>query len=188
MQPRRHRDHGPVDVIHDGVPQRGLWYRRRGIAKTGAALSGGGFANITSAKADQKTFADFNGIDITIPGFTFTDIAFDVQLNPTEQSGTDSFTAQAFSGAHISDGTATGSDTPDDDKQFSLTAVGGAFDEVNLLSADGFNEIKHIEISGLARVVGSAVPEPSTWAMLVAGFGLMGLVGYRKTRSGNALA
>jgi hypothetical protein len=92
MQPRRHRDHGPVDVIHDGVPQRGLWYRRRGIAKTGAALSGGGFANITSAKADQKTFADFNGIDITIPGFTFTDIAFDVQLNPTEQSGTDSLT------------------------------------------------------------------------------------------------
>jgi PEP-CTERM motif len=152
--------------------------------------TGGGFANITSANADDKLFPakDFNGIDITIPGFTFTDIAFDVQLNPTEASGTDSFTAQAFSGAHISDGTATGSDTPDDDKQFSLTAVGGAFDEVNLLSADGFNEIKHIEISGLARVVGSAVPEPSTWAMLVAGFGLMGLVGYRKTRSGNALA
>jgi hypothetical protein len=67
-------------------------------------------------------------------------------------------------------------------------SVCGAFDEVNLLSADGFNEIKHIEISGLARVVGSAVPEPSTWAMLVTGFGLMGLVGYRKTRSGNALA
>jgi hypothetical protein len=66
--------------------------------------------------------------------------------------------------------------------------VGGAFDELNLLNADGFKEIKHIEISGLARVVGSAVPEPSTWAMLVAGFGLMGLVGYRKTRSGNALA
>jgi hypothetical protein len=152
--------------------------------------TGGGFANITSANADDKLFPakDFNGIDITIPGFTFTDIAFDVQLNPTEASGTDSFTAQGFSGAHISDGIATGTDTPDDDKQFSLTAVGGAFDEVNLLSADGFNEIKHIEISGLARVVGSAVPEPSTWAMLVAGFGLMGLVGYRKTRSGNALA
>jgi hypothetical protein len=66
--------------------------------------------------------------------------------------------------------------------QFSLTAVGGAFDELNLLNADGFKEIKHIEISGLARVVGSAVPEPSTWAILVAGFGLMGLVGYRKQR------
>ena len=145
--------------------------------------TGGGFANITSANADSKNFAGFNGIDITIPGFTFTDIAFDVQLHPTESSGTDTFTAQAFSGAHISDGISTGSDAPDTDKQFSLTAVGGVFDEVNLLSADGFDQIKHIEISGLARVVGSAVPEPSTWAMMGLGFGLMGLLGYRKTRS-----
>ena len=145
--------------------------------------TGGGFANITSANADKKSFSDFNGIDITIPGFTFTDIAFDVQLHPTESSGTDTFTAQAFSGAHISDGISTGSDAPDTDKQFSLTAVGGVFDEVNLLSADGFDEIKHIEISGLARVVGAAVPEPSTWAMMGLGFGLMGLLGYRKTRS-----
>jgi hypothetical protein len=27
------------------------------------------------------------------------------------------------------------------------------------------------------------VPEPSTWAMLLVGFGLLGLLGYRKTRS-----
>jgi PEP-CTERM motif len=33
-----------------------------------------------------------------------------------------------------------------------------------------------------------AVPEPSTWAMMALGFGLLGLVGYRKTRSDNALA
>ena len=150
--------------------------------------TGGGFANITSANADSKNFAGFNGIDITIPGFTFTDIVFDVQLNPTEASGMDSFTAQGFSGAHISDGIATGIDTPDDDKQFALNAVGGAFDEVNLLSADGFKEIKHIEISGLAAVVGSAVPEASTWAMMVAGFVGLGFLGYRKTRSDNALA
>jgi hypothetical protein len=36
--------------------------------------------------------------------------------------------------------------------------------------------------------VTSAVPEPSTWAMLIAGFGFLGFVGYRKTRSDNALA
>jgi hypothetical protein len=99
-----------------------------------------------------------------------------------------SFTAQGFSGAHISDGVATGTDTPDDDKQFALNAVGGAFDEVNLLSADGFKEIKHIEISGLAAVVGSAVPEPSTWALMGLGFAALGLLGYRKTRSDDALA
>jgi PEP-CTERM motif len=29
----------------------------------------------------------------------------------------------------------------------------------------------------------AAVPEPSTWAMMALGFGLMGLLGYRKTRS-----
>jgi hypothetical protein len=33
-----------------------------------------------------------------------------------------------------------------------------------------------------------ALPEPSTWAMMALGFGLLGLVGYRKTRSDNALA
>jgi hypothetical protein len=32
------------------------------------------------------------------------------------------------------------------------------------------------------------IPEPSTWAMMALGFGLLGLVGYRKTRSDNALA
>jgi PEP-CTERM motif len=34
----------------------------------------------------------------------------------------------------------------------------------------------------------SSVPEPSTWAMMALGFGLLGLLGYRKTRSDNALA
>jgi hypothetical protein len=37
-------------------------------------------------------------------------------------------------------------------------------------------------------VIGTVVPEPSTWAMLLLGFGLLGLLGYRKTRSDNALA
>jgi hypothetical protein len=32
------------------------------------------------------------------------------------------------------------------------------------------------------------VPEPATWAMLLIGFGALGILGYRKTRSDNALA
>jgi hypothetical protein len=36
--------------------------------------------------------------------------------------------------------------------------------------------------------VASVIPEPSTWAMMALGFGLLGLLGYRKTRSDNALA
>jgi hypothetical protein len=138
----------------------------------------GGFATI---KPEQGAVS-FNGVDIVIPGFTFTDIAFDTQLTPTASS-TDSFTVTAFSGAHVSDGTGTLSDAADTDKQFSVTAVGGAFDEVNIQSTTGFDEIKHIEISGLAPVVSAVVPEPSTWAMFVAGFGLMGLLGWTRSRT-----
>ena len=34
----------------------------------------------------------------------------------------------------------------------------------------------------------AAIPEPSTWAMMLLGFAGLGLLGYRKTRSDNALA
>jgi hypothetical protein len=40
----------------------------------------------------------------------------------------------------------------------------------------------------VSSAVSAAVPEPSTWAMMLAGFGLLGLLGYRKTRGDNALA
>jgi hypothetical protein len=36
--------------------------------------------------------------------------------------------------------------------------------------------------------VTNTVPEPSTWAMMALGFAGLGFLGYRKTRSGNALA
>jgi hypothetical protein len=35
-------------------------------------------------------------------------------------------------------------------------------------------------ITGFNQAMESGVPEPSTWAMLIAGFGLIGLVGFRK--------
>jgi PEP-CTERM motif len=37
-------------------------------------------------------------------------------------------------------------------------------------------------ITGFNEAMESGVPEPSTWAMLLAGFGLVGLVGFRKRR------
>jgi hypothetical protein len=36
-------------------------------------------------------------------------------------------------------------------------------------------------------ITAAAVPEPSTWAMTALGFSLLGLLGYRKTRSDNGL-
>lgn len=145
------------------------------FASDGGALNmeldlANGFATITPAHG----FVDFNGIDVTVPGFTFTDLIFDVQLTPTS-STIDNFTISDFIGAHIADGVGNESDKADTDKEFSTFAVGRPFDEVDIRSLTGFDEIKHIEISGLA-----AVPEPSTWVMLIAGFGLVGLVGWRR--------
>jgi hypothetical protein len=51
-------------------------------------------------------------------------------------------------------------------------AEGGSITLAPGASLTGFNE----------SMAAGAVPEPSTWAMLGIGFGLMGLVGYRKTR------
>jgi hypothetical protein len=141
-----------------------------------------GFATIDPTPVNKGGGVDFNGVDITVPGFTFTDIAFDVQLTPTD-SRTDNFTIQAFSGAHVLDGTGFESDAADTNKQFSVTAGGGAFDEVNVQSLTGFDEIKHIEISGLAAIV----PEPSTWAMMAVGFGLMGVFGWRRRHVSRAV-
>lgn len=134
-----------------------------------------GFATITPAHG----FVDFNGIDVTIPGFTFKDLVFDVQLTPTS-STLDSFTISDFSGAHVFDGVNTEFDKADTDKEFSTTAVGGVFDEVNIKSLTGFDEIKHIEVSGLAPV--AAIPEPKTWVMALLGFASLGYAAYRRNR------
>jgi hypothetical protein len=46
---------------------------------------------------------------------------------------------------------------------------------VTTSSTGGFKEVKHIEFS-----VASAVPEPSTWAMMILGFAGVGFMAYRR--------
>jgi hypothetical protein len=58
-----------------------------------------------------------------------------------------------------------------------IVNAGAYFAEVSGIS--GLAPI-HIAIDG--TVTASSVPEPATWAMLVAGFGLIGLVGMRRGR------
>jgi hypothetical protein len=132
-----------------------------------------GFATIKPTNG-----VSFNGLDITVPGFTFTELVFDTQLTPTANP-TDSFSTEGFSGAHVSDGLTTFTEAADTDKEYSITAVGGAFDEVNILALTGFDEIKHIEIEGLAPTT-TSVPEPGGIAVMGLGLVALGLIRARK--------
>jgi hypothetical protein len=128
-----------------------------------------GFATITPT----KPAVTFNGLDISIPGFEFKDLVFDEQLTPNA-AGPRPFTITARDTlGTVVDNTFDAADT---DKEWSVTALLGAFKDINIQAPGGFDEMKHFEVGGLI-----AIPEPRTWAMMLIGFGLMAGLGYRRT-------
>lgn len=154
------------------------------IVSDGGALNmfidlSNGFATITPA----HPAVTFNGLDITVPGYTFTQLVFDEQLTPTNPTMSSyNFTVSGYEGAHVLVGTGNESDAADTDKEFSITAVNGVFDEVNILSLTGFDEMKHFEIEGLEPVVTVASPEPR--GIMLVGLGLVGLAyGFGRRRA-----
>jgi PEP-CTERM motif len=67
-----------------------------------------------------------------------------------------------------------------------VSAATGAFTSDETQFAINFTAASQ-SFGGSAQLT-TGVPEPSTWAMMLLGFAGLGLLGYRKTRSANALA
>jgi hypothetical protein len=146
-----------------------------------------GFATIKPSDGKNLT-----GLDITVPGHTFGDFLWDAQMTNNKNFSDFGFTAQGFLGGILQDSfvyTGLGHDT---DLSFGVLGLdGGQIDELRLFSASGFKELKHFQISGIDGLTitpTSGVPEPSTWAMGIAGFGFMALMGWRRHRQTLAAA
>jgi PEP-CTERM motif len=132
-----------------------------------------GFATITpSAKGGKASFGD---LEFTIPGHTFTDLVFGLQMLKADTTG---LTIEAIDGTTLVQSFDLTGLKHDADLSFILVATGGPLTEISLLSGSGIKEAKHFEVSGVA-----AIPEPSTWAMMLLGFAGLGFAGYRKARS-----
>jgi hypothetical protein len=133
-----------------------------------------GFATITpSAKGGKASFGD---LEFTIPGHTFTDLVFDLQMLKADT--TTDLTIEAIDGTTLVQSFDLTGLKHDADLNFILVATGGPLTEISLLSTSGIKEAKHFEVSGVA-----AIPEPSTWAMMLLGFAGLSFAACRKAHS-----
>lgn len=117
-----------------------------------------GFASIDAATSVN------HDLTFTIAkAFTFTDLAFDI-LSPNP------FTITASNGR-----TASLSNLPNGNTEFTALSINGtSLTSISLHSDLGFSQIKQFELSGVTAI--AAVPEPTTWAMMLLGFGDIGFL------------
>jgi hypothetical protein len=71
---------------------------------------------------------------------------------------------------------------------FTVTSINGQLmTEISLTAINGanFEDVRQVRIGGFANV--GAVPEPSTWAMMILGFAGVGFLAYRRRSQGQPL-
>jgi hypothetical protein len=148
------------------------------FTSTNALDLANGNATITpAAKGGKASFAD---LDITVPGHTFTDLIFDVQmLNAFSPTG-ESLTVSAWDGSTQERTFTYTTLAHDADIHFVVFDASG-LTAVDLSSPTGLKQAKHFDVSGVA-----AIPEISTWSMMLLGFAGLGYAALRGGRKQTA--
>jgi PEP-CTERM motif-containing protein len=135
-----------------------------------------GYATITPTGSANS----FSTLDISIPGYTFTDLDFGMQM--FNNTGVPlNVTLTAYDGTtDVGSVTYTTADglKHDANQEYVVLATSGVLTSVDVTSTSGIKQMKQFDVSG-----DSAIPEPSTWAMMLLGFAGLGYAGFRKSKA-----
>jgi hypothetical protein len=141
------------------------------------------FANGNATIKPEGTF--FPTLTISIPGHSFTDLLFDLQLLKTDSPSGENLTVDAWDGTTLERTFTYSTLAHDAVINFTVADVSG-LTAVSLSSTSGIKEAKHFDVSGV-----DPIPEPSTWALMMLGFAGLGYAAFRrpgKSRLGHAVA
>jgi hypothetical protein len=139
-----------------------------------------GFASI-DADGNGKSQTPYSSLTISVaPGYTFDQVAFSLQL----VNGLDDLSVLGSNS-----GTSTVTNAGNGLDKFDTLAINGSnLTSITLSCANAaacIQQTKQVQIAGIT----AAVPEPSTWAMMLLGFLGLGFLGFRdKNRSALAAA
>lgn len=139
-------------------------------------IASNGFATISA----QDGF--LNDITITAPGYWFDDLIFSVNLSPNANSDLSVTAKDKTGGTNTFTNWATQQDWVNGENRILVLSTGGNLmqsvtitSQLGFQSLGGLDSLKQTEISGV-----TPVPEPGSWAMLLAGLGVVGLAARRK--------
>lgn len=119
------------------------------------------------------------------PNFGYTDLKFDIEF-PGGKDATGPITIDILNqfGVHT---LFTETLHGNGNNFFQAHATGGDLIMQVTLTGAQWTDLEQIRLGGFEDPLTTAVPEPSTWALMLIGFGGLGLVAYRRARKPTAI-